>query len=586
MTLPTWTNQQILDQLVFGTSWLSVISDTAILYRFPTSSSGVYTPNGETSGFKALNTDQMNMARLAFATWDDLIATPIVETTKSWPNIDVANTSATDFAHAYFPTQSSIWFNRNEPELQHPQVGENGFETFIHEIGHALGLEHMGDYNGAGNWTPSCYQDSTVYSVMSYFGPDHADGENQVAWADWTVDGVTYAPQTPMVNDILAIQDIYGADTATRLGNTVYGFHSNITGSTSAIFDFARNLHPIITIYDAGGIDTLDLSGWSSSSSINLNPGAFGDANGMTKNINVAYSCVLDNLMTGSGDDTLIGNVVANILEAGGGNDQLEGGAGDDVLDGGIGFDTAIFDGALAEYAIGFNGTSVQVTHRASPQEDRDTLLNIESIKFDDLTASYSLVTPAVNGAVPEIGGHYANYLLYAQDGSFSLINPTTSTQVVIYEDTERVQFDDLMAASDLGKGEATGEVYRLYLSVLGRNPDVDPVGCGFWIDKLDRGLTDIEGLVNTFLGSDEFVSRFGSTTSSNESFVNLLYLNLLNRDGHPDPGFQFWQSILDTNRGTRAQVVVGFMESNENVANIAALIGDHATYAPWVEGA
>lgn len=146
----------------------------------------------------------------------------------------------------------------------------------------------------------------------------------------------------------------------------------------------------------------------------------------------------------------------------------------------------------------------------------------------------------------------------------------------------ERLQFSDTMVGLDVGKGEHTGEVYRLYLTVLGRNPESDPVGCGFWIDKLDRGILNVEQMVGNFLNSTEFVTRFGGTTNTNESFVNLMYLNLLGRDGHPDSGFTFWLNVLNNHQASREQVVAGFMESPENISNAAPLIGDTPTYQQW----
>ena len=62
--------------------------------------------------------------------------------------------------------------------------------------------------------------------------------------ADWTgADDRLGAPQTPMVNDAMAIQAIYGTWATTRLDNTVYGFGSTVAGSLAQMYDFARNLN-------------------------------------------------------------------------------------------------------------------------------------------------------------------------------------------------------------------------------------------------------------------------------------------------------------------------------------------------------
>jgi serralysin len=66
-----------------------------------------------------------------------------------------------------------------------------------------------------------------------------------------------------MILDILAAQRLYGPATSGPLasGGQVFGFHSNITGLIAPYFDFTVNTHPVITIWDGGLNNTLDLSG-------------------------------------------------------------------------------------------------------------------------------------------------------------------------------------------------------------------------------------------------------------------------------------------------------------------------------------
>ena len=124
-------------------------------------------------------------------------------------------------------------------------------------------------------------------------------------------DGRTYYAQTPMLYDVMTIQAMYGAETTTRTGNTVYGFNSNAGVS---VFDFTINTHPVVCIYDSAGIDTLDLSGWSYSCVINLAPGSFSNCDMMTYNISIAYGAQIENGIGGGGADTLTGNDLANEL--------------------------------------------------------------------------------------------------------------------------------------------------------------------------------------------------------------------------------------------------------------------------------
>jgi len=201
--------------------------------------------------------------------------------------------------------------------------------ALMHEIGHTLGLDHPGPYDGGSptyNNDALYQQDTHQYTVMSYFDASHTG-------ADWRAgDGVWRYAQTPMLDDILVLQSIYGPDSETRTGNTVYGFNAT---ADRMVFDFAQNAHPILTIWDAGGNDTVDLSGFSSDSKLNLRPGTYSDADNMTHNIAIAFGAAIENGVGGSGNDTLGGNWLDNDLAGNGGHDHLKGAGGNDTLSGG-----------------------------------------------------------------------------------------------------------------------------------------------------------------------------------------------------------------------------------------------------------
>ena len=263
MSLSNWTNDQVLAQLdQWGQRWPNL----TITYSFPTSPAGLARMSGEASGFRPVDADQQAAFRLVLQNWDDLIASTFqqtfLQTTHTSSDIEMAYTSTPhDGSYAYVirplggtTLWGSTWLSSSYSNLLTPVVGQYGFETLIHEIGHALGLAHMGNYN-AGNGQPiipSSVQDSVVYSVMSYFGPSEHIRNGEVAQADWTGQNNShYTAQTPMLHDVMAIQRKYGASTTTRTGDTIYGFSSNITGSAAQIFNFTINLNPILTIWDS-----------------------------------------------------------------------------------------------------------------------------------------------------------------------------------------------------------------------------------------------------------------------------------------------------------------------------------------------
>lgn len=408
MAVANWTLEQVFDQLNSRTRWSS---SSTITYSFPQTAAGMAS-QGEAAGFRAANASQQALMTLAIATWDDLIVQSFVLGTPGQTNIEMAYTSTEiGYAHAYYPTNGSAWFNVTEDSLVNTAVGDYGFQTFVHEIGHALGLDHMGDYNGNGNWSPSSFQDSVVLSIMSYFGPRYAapNYNAEVMQADWVAsNGETYSPQTPMLNDIMAIQRIYGASTTTRLDNTVYGFSSTVGGTTGRIFDFTVNRNPILTIYDSGGTDTLDLSGWNSASRVSLKAGEFSSANDMTNNIAIAYNTVVENARTGGGNDVLNGNSAANRLEGGAGNDELNGLEGDDVLiggpgndtiDGGVGTDTVVFEGAFGSYTISQSGDVLTV---AGTSSGSDRISNVERFQFSDGVRTIGELAPGSDTTAPQ----------------------------------------------------------------------------------------------------------------------------------------------------------------------------------------
>ena len=104
----------------------------------------------------------------------------------------------------------------------------------------------------------------------------------------------------------------------------------------------------------------------------------------------------------------------------------------------------------------------------------------------------------------------------------------------------------------------------RLYFACFLRIPDYN--GLNFWINEYKSGLT-IEGIAEGFVRSPEFTSIYG--VMSNEEFVTLLYNNVLDRA--PDQnGFVFWVSKLNKGELTRGQVVAGFSNAIEYIANSA----------------
>lgn len=236
--------------------------------------------------------------------------------------------------------------------------GSYGFQTYIHEIGHALGLGHQGPYNGRANFNGDAIfsNDSWSLSVMSYF--DQLDNPNDPGSLAFVL--------TPMMADIIAIQNLYGAPVGgVTAGNTVWG-----EGSTLANFlgDFFRAefvgpgaMQDVsLTIHDESGRDRVVFSTDATNQTVRLDGEARWNVFGGTGNVNVARGTVIEDYVAGSGNDSVTGNQVANLLIGNGGDDSLAGMAGNDTLEGGEGNDT-LDGGAEVDRLVGGAGNDVYI---------------------------------------------------------------------------------------------------------------------------------------------------------------------------------------------------------------------------------
>ncbi|WP_198672194.1 M10 family metallopeptidase C-terminal domain-containing protein [Pseudogemmobacter bohemicus] len=313
----------------------------------------------------------------------------------------------------------------------------NGYmlQTYIHEVGHALGLGHAGPYNGAATWgTHNLYDnDSWSATIMSYFNQD----ENT-----FDPNGFGYLA-TIMPADVIAIQNLYGAGSAGyQTGNSVWGPGGNLGGAFQQLLNMWGGITPAnpsiyannsfaFTVYDTAGNDTLDFSVFSQNQVISLVELVYSNVGAGIGNVVIARGTVIENATGGSGADRITGNAVANRLAGNGGNDSLFGGNGNDTLIGGLGADS--LDGGagldIASYALGATaGVRVDFTAMGSNTGHAagDIFVSIEGLEgttFADVlggdAAANHLSGLAGNDLLNARGG---NDTLYGGDGNDTLL--------------------------------------------------------------------------------------------------------------------------------------------------------------------
>lgn len=462
-------------------------------------------------------------AVLAFELWDDLIARDLTQSaTATDSQIQAEYATQTDGGGTYSGlwgygtgtgpygtqnyaiTRSEIWFNSNW--TSHDQdadmyFGGYGFQTYIHEIGHSLGLSHPGSYN-AGSGGVITYansaefaQDNRQYTVMSYFG-GYALG------AGWQQDGTYsnwYYSSTPMLYDVAAIQAVYGADMTTRTTDTVYGFNCNLAANDprKAIFDFSQNSLPIFTIWDAGGIDALDCSGYGGGQTIDLRAGSYSSVNGLINNIAIAFNCTIENAVGGNGSDVITGNSANNVLTGRGGND---------LIDGGGGIDTAVFSGFRSAYAITMLDAT---TLRVVGADGTDTLTNIEFLQFDDQVVALG----------PEIAVSGNGFDIADGDTTPSSSDGTDFGSVLT-----GATVDHVFTVSNTGTATLTTSGLTLpsgFILVEGLSGSIAPGASDTFTVRLDTSTPGTKSGQITFTDNDSDESPFNFTVTGTVTAIN-----------------------------------------------------------------
>ncbi|SOE00597.1 matrixin family metalloprotease [Caenispirillum bisanense] len=341
-TLVGASGSTTIDSLLYGSKW----NASALTFGFPTLVGEVtgYTSGPDGDDFHALTVTEMAAVRSALQSWSDVANLTFTEGAAEPADMriyrysDIGNLTARTVA---FPgaTAESGDIQLGAAVAGDFSTGRYPYFTLVHEIGHALGLKHPDQaVNGFPAADPTA--DGVPLSVMSYRstigGPV----------SSYTIAPGSY-PSRPMLNDIAAVQHLYGPNWANNAGDTIYSFDP-----TAPVV--------LMTLWDGGGDDTYNFASYATALQVSLEPGgwtALGGQYALLDNSGGTYAAgnianpyqyqgdarsLIENAVGGSGNDTIVGNVADNRLQGNGGTDSLSGGDGNDTLLGGDGADTLV----------------------------------------------------------------------------------------------------------------------------------------------------------------------------------------------------------------------------------------------------
>ena len=536
----------------------------SLTYAFLTS-----TADGE-SGFVAMTTAQKQVVRDVLAMYESIANISFAETSNlsaASIRFGTSNEAGVSSGVTYTSLNGNGSLSQAEVFLNNTSTGSSssststltpggyGYMTLIHEIGHALGLKHPGNYNSTGSqganppYLPNA-ADSEKFTVMSYL--DNADS--------------SIYHSTPALLDVAALQYLYGANTSAAGASRTFAF------SNSSAF--------VTTLLSSGSNDTIDISNQTLPSQVFLAPGSLSSigasAGGVVAhdNVAIAFNERVVAVIDGPAADLIVGNTLDNSFYGFGGRDTMLGGGGNDTL---ILTASSTDLNAAADAQLSAVQTISAATSTAAVSVDlhqQSEAISIVGSSFGDSIiasggggsitggAGNDTITGGAGSDIAVYSGNRANYLLtQLSAGQVSIqdrLGSGGSDTLISVEDARYADgMQNLAITRDAAAISASQlkSLTELYIAYFNRVPEAS--GLDYWINNFRAGMSLIQIGDNFYSSAVSFSSLTGySSTMSDASFISKIYQNVLGRSS-PDPaGLAYWQASLADGSQTRGSLI------------------------------
>jgi serralysin len=399
------------------------------------------------TGFAAMTSDQQAMVQKALQTVSSLVNITFTLTTDE-KNANILYGTSTQSGSSGVTVnaklnsdgsykQNAVYLNNTGTTLTTLLTsGGFGYQTLIHETGHALGLKHPGEYNASATATTDLSKsapfapagwDNTEYTLMSYVTNQYALGTAKSSYSSI---------------DIAALQSLYGAP-------------GNLSVST---FTVPAN-SALTTTAPIGALgSTIDLSNQTVSSTLALGEGTLSsigvDSRGLPAhdNITLPWGSRYSNVITSAVGDVVYCNTLNDTVTLSGGNNTV-------ISSGGL--DTVVLNQSSKFMSFTNNNGAITASD-SSGRLGSNLLIHVSRVKMADLGLAYDLSGNA--GQVAKILG--------AVFGPSAVNNPSYVGLGLNYLDNGMTYAQlSALALSAAGANTPSKIVNVLYTNVVGSAP-------------------------------------------------------------------------------------------------------------------